>query len=313
MKPGKAFEIFIKNLLINVGFSAVPSDGIYIFDGAAGQMVQGLGEAHNADVLLEPPVQTPFYSLSRLLIECKDYQKKVGLDKLRGALGLREDINHFDIVDVDKLKARRTQSRRKPIYNYDRYSYQVAVASLSGFTNQAQEFAATYRIPLIDFSQLSFWHEFCDLIGFRSVKDNHNDCYVSTDIAEWQIEDFAAKIGQRMAIAVTNSGQLLFLYHVNEAEHSFSQEYSLYWSSPDDPWELQTGQQRYQFCLPPRILERWLLSASDDLSLKQRAIACKAAYLSNMVVYYSLKGKADIKMISIDSYTLKEAKRKLNI
>lgn len=36
------------------------SDGLYIFDGAPGQMIQGLGEAHNADVLLEPPAQTPF-------------------------------------------------------------------------------------------------------------------------------------------------------------------------------------------------------------------------------------------------------------
>lgn len=69
MKLGKAFEILVNRILINVGFSEVVSDGVYIFDGAPGQMIQGLGEAHNADVLLEPPVQTPFYSRTRLLIE----------------------------------------------------------------------------------------------------------------------------------------------------------------------------------------------------------------------------------------------------
>ena len=64
MKPGKAFEIFVKRLLMCVGFSEVMSDGLYIYDAAPGQMIQGLGEAHNADVLLEPPVQTPFCASS---------------------------------------------------------------------------------------------------------------------------------------------------------------------------------------------------------------------------------------------------------
>ena len=90
MKAGKAFEIFVKRLLMSVGFSEVMSDGLYIYDAAPGQMIQGLGEAHNADVLLEPPVQTPFCSLSRLLIECKDYERKVGLNTLRSVLGLRK-------------------------------------------------------------------------------------------------------------------------------------------------------------------------------------------------------------------------------
>lgn len=72
MKTGKAFEIFVKRILINVGFLEVESDGLYVFDGSPGQMVQGLGEAHNADVLLEPPVQTPFFYKTRLFIECKD-------------------------------------------------------------------------------------------------------------------------------------------------------------------------------------------------------------------------------------------------
>ena len=80
MGPGKAFELFVKRILVNIGFSEVVSDGLYIYDGTPGQMIQGLGEAHNADVLLEPPVQTPFYSKTRLLIECKDYRTKISLN-----------------------------------------------------------------------------------------------------------------------------------------------------------------------------------------------------------------------------------------
>lgn len=52
------------------------SDGLYIFDGAPGRMIQGLGEAHNADVLFEPPAQTPFYSCTRLLINVKTTARK---------------------------------------------------------------------------------------------------------------------------------------------------------------------------------------------------------------------------------------------
>ena len=45
MGPGKAFELFVKRILIHIGFSEVVSDGLYIYDGAPGQMIQGLGEA----------------------------------------------------------------------------------------------------------------------------------------------------------------------------------------------------------------------------------------------------------------------------
>lgn len=127
MKRGKAFEIIVKNFLIGIGFLEVCSDKLYIYDGPAGQMIQGLGNAHNADVLLEPMVQTPFYTPTRLLIECKDYdKKKVGLDVVRGVLGLREDINHFEIVDTNILQERRKQNRNViNNYSYIRYVFML--------------------------------------------------------------------------------------------------------------------------------------------------------------------------------------------
>ena len=39
MKSGKAFEIFVKRLLINVGFREVKSDGLFVFDGSPGKKV----------------------------------------------------------------------------------------------------------------------------------------------------------------------------------------------------------------------------------------------------------------------------------
>ena len=100
MSSGKLFEIFVRKLMNTIGFSNICSDGLYIFNGSAGQMIQGLGEAHNADVLVEPPVQIPFTAPVRLLIECKDYCSPLGLNIIRSALGLKEDVNHFEIVEI---------------------------------------------------------------------------------------------------------------------------------------------------------------------------------------------------------------------
>lgn len=311
MKPGKAYELLVKQILVNIGFSAVKSDGLYVFDAAPGQMIQGLGDAHNADVLLEPPVQTPFYSRTRLLIECKNYRKKVGLNTIRSALGLREDINHFEIVDIRKLQRRQKQRRSGDLAAYNRFSYQVAVAALNGFTVPAQEFAATHRIPLLEFDKMPFWEKFCELLN-RSSFDDYCDVQENENmVTDQQIINFANEIGQRMAVAITNSGQLLFLYCISSNTIDFSDFYSLHWENPSLPWTLQSGSYEYSFQLPNSILKRWLESVSSDLDLKAHAIECKADYLSSMILYYKSYDLPKIKMISINESSLNNAKRKL--
>ena len=321
MKAGKAFEIFVKRLLMCVGFSEVMSDGLYIYDAAPGQMIQGLGEAHNADVLLEPPVQTPFCSLSRLLIECKDYKTKVGLNTLRGVLGLKEDVNHFDIVDLNELIQRRNTRRTDLTYKYTRYHYQVAVAALNGFTVQAQKFAATYRIPLIEFNKMPFWETFLDLLGRCGMhigvhgvyRGRYEEVFVNDEEIEQQINEIADEIGRSMAIAITNSGQLLFLYKLEGERVRFDDYFELHWGNPKNVWQLSSGNTTYVFQLPEDILKSWLSKSKDELEMRREAINCKAAYFSNMVVYYTKNGLPTIKMISIDRDQLDEARRRLNM
>ena len=304
MDPGKAFELFVKHLLINVGFSEVKSDGLYIYDGAPGKMIQGLGESHNADVLLDPPVQTPFYSKTRLLIECKNYRTKVGLNTVRSVLGLREDINNFNIVDLTELKNRRQQNRHITPPIFDRYSYQVAIGALNGFTIQAQKFASTYRIPLLEFHQLPFWNRFYQAIDSRSPDYNYE--YPEQSIAN-RLCDLANDIGQHMAVAVTNSGQLLFLYHITAGPIHFNHTYSLHWADPKTPWRLKSGEEEYLFQLPKAILKSWLDKSTTELDMKCQALYCKDEFLSNMVVYYKNHEYPEIKMISIDRSQLNEA------
>lgn len=319
MKAGKLFEIFVKRILMNIGFMEVNSDGLYVYDAAPGQMIQGLGEAHNADVLLEPPVQIPFYTMSRILVECKDYRKKVGLDVLRGAFGLREDINNFDIVDKNELNNRKNSRRTNMTYNFTRYYYQVAVASLSGFTVPAQKFAATHRISLIEFDKMPFWNNFYNYLrnqgifagpyGLYSHKGNIN---INEDEITQYVTDLADNIGRNMALAITNSGQLLFLYNIDKEPIKFGNSYSLYWTDDEKLWQLRTYNKTYVFQLPQTIADEWLYNAHSELELRKEAIRCKAQYLSSMVVYYVEDFKSKIKMISIDKYELEKVYRKLN-
>lgn len=311
MQPGKALELLMKNILLRVGFSEVRSDGLYVYDGTAGQMIQGLGDAHNADVLLEPPVQTPFYAPTRLLIECKDYCKTISLNVVRSALGLREDINHFEIVDKDELVSRRSNRRSGIVHSHERYLYQVAVASTHGFTGPAQNFAISHRIPLIDMSQMPFWAEFYDAVR------RNTECVTlprgqTIRVDDRRLRELIDEIASRFAVAITGTGQMLFLYRDCGIADDFDEHYTLYWNNPDEPWILRSGGMDYLFQLPRRIAEYWLTNSSTDIDRKVNAINCKANFLSNMVVYYSDEyGFPKMKMISIDHYKLDDALKKL--
>ena len=304
MGSGKAFEILIRTILHGVGFMDIISDGIYIFDGSAGQMIQGLGEAHNADVLVEPPVQIPFNTPARLLVECKNYYGKVGLGTLRSALGLKEDVNNFEIVDMNVLMNRKANKRAGITYSYTRHFYQIAVASMNGFTIPAQEFALTHRITLIDFSMMPFWNEYLNLIITPSalLEGNFNG-----------VKELAERIGKNMAIGVLNCGQLLFLYKKNPNNNIyFDDHYTLHWENINSLWTLRTGNNEYLFSLPNLIQKQWISNSSED-TLKENAIVCKQDFMSSIVVYYVNDCKSCIKMISIDKDSLRNAKNALNI
>ena len=307
MKAGKAFEIFVKRILMNVGFLEVKSDDLFVFHGTAGQMIQGLGEAHNADVLLEPPVQTPFIYKTRLLIECKDYNKKVGLNTVRSALGLREDVNSFEIVDKHDLEERRSQRRNGIFKMYDRCIYQVAVASMSGFTTQAQKFAATHHIALIEFDKMNFWMDFKEVIHSISENESWNEAE-----KQEQIIRYADSISEKNAVAITNSGQILFLHREVGRENVFSGEYRLVWVSPQLSWKMSVGGCQYGFQLPDVILKQWINNMSTDLERRREAISIKEKYMSNMIVYYAKNGKPSIGMISIDESHLEDTKERLS-
>ena len=179
-----------------------------------------------------------------------------------------------------------------------------------------QKFAATYRIPLISFERLPFWKDFCKMFGTTHL--SYGGRYYSQridtpeEITEEKVISFANEIGQRMAVAITGSGQLLFLYRQEGEKSEFDDFYSLHWSAPNSPWVLLSGDCSYLFHLPKSIMKQWLENATNDLEMKREAINCKASFLSNMIVYYAEYGRPMVKMISIDRYQLENALKELS-
>lgn len=153
MKPGHLkgalLEYLVRKLLTNYGFTSVKADDIYIYEDRGLFFINGKGAAHDADVLMDPPIQMPFSYPSRILFECKAYQK-IGLPVVRNALGLKYDINEFEIITKDSIEKR--QANRHADYaieNRKRFNYQIGVATVGDFSAPAIEFATNNKIPLL--------------------------------------------------------------------------------------------------------------------------------------------------------------------
>lgn len=312
---GRLFEFFVYRLLVSCGFKPVNPDGLLVYKGGPGLMVQGCGQPHNADVLLSPPIQTPFYYPTRLVVECKCYNQAIGLPQVRNALGLRDDINNFEIVTEDILKNRKSnRSNASKYYPMKRYVYQVAVASIDGFTKTAFPFAQAHRIPLISFAHSLLFANIRDAItALDGLARRNNDlgqqidsCLSgvmlhpernisedSFDSAEWRtyIEEIEV-IESRIAIGLLEDGTLLFLLQAGQEENRLYRPQmwedgcTIHWDHGDDStWVLHNRGMVYHFELPREIYSQWVRTESEQ---RQHALKIKRDYFSKIVLFNRL-------------------------
>lgn len=163
---GALLEYIVRNLLKNCGFTNVRADNLFTFERGGLFFINGKGAAHDADIIMNPPIQMPFAYPTQLLFECKAYGTSANLPIVRNALGLRDDLNEFEIVTRDSLLRR--QNNRRAAYSIDtrtRFLYQVGVASVNDFSKPAVEFAANNKIPLLSLS----W-----FLGPNTIRDFNN-------------------------------------------------------------------------------------------------------------------------------------------
>lgn len=317
---GKLFEYFVFRLLVSCGFKPVIPDGLLVYKGGPGLMVQGIGQPHNADVLLTPPIQTPFYYPTRLLVECKCYDEPIGLPQIRNALGLRDDINNFEIVTEDILRKRQsTRSVGSRFYDMKRYVYQVAVASVDGFKSTAFPFAKAHRIPLISFGSSGLFAEIRNVISALddfakenndfahqiSSMINHSMLHIDErglenrlDCGVWyayihEIE----QIEQYTTIGLLEDGTILFLLQADEEErelytnHIHNDGCTIHWSGEQDgSWVLRDRENVYYFELPTEIYDNWERSAGMQ---RRDALRLKRDYFSKIVIFGKVNGNEE--------------------
>lgn len=195
---GAVFEALVRHWAIVAGYVPidfpVPPPGDQQLYGLNGlPMVHGLGEGHNADVLLEYPVRLALSPHTRLLIECKGYAGTIGLPIVRGALGLRTDINAFRQLTGPELLRR--QVARRPAASPIRHPYyHIAVASLFGFSDPAQSYAAAHHIELLDYAGLPILGQLAETVSTLSVDRfrPENDAAIAADAEAQSLPELAS-------------------------------------------------------------------------------------------------------------------------
>lgn len=177
---GALLEYIVRQLLKNCGFTNVKADNVYSFERSGLFFVNGKGAAHDADIIMNPPIQMPFTYPTQLIFECKAYGKSTSLPIVRNALGLRNDLNDFEIVTKKSIKKRQNNRRASyAIETRNRFLYQIGVASVNDFSKPSVEFAANNKIPLLSLS----WLLMPSVISsYNSINQNLIDTFPSEDI-----------------------------------------------------------------------------------------------------------------------------------
>jgi hypothetical protein len=237
---GALLEYIVRQLLKECGFTNVAPDGLFSFEARGLFFINGKGAAHDADVYMNPPIQMPFSYPTQLIFECKAYGTKVGLAEIRNALGLRNDVNDFEVITEDSLRMR--QNNRRSEYAIEarkRYLYQVGVAGVNQFSKPAIEFASNNKIPLLSLSWFlspqaltnfnSLDQELIDSIDpdimkslYDFLKDRNGDIYAPTYrlansfLAEeniiGDIVTFANVVIQHSFVGLLETGDMVFLF-----------------------------------------------------------------------------------------------------
>lgn len=129
-------------------------------DHPAGLAVKGRGGRHQIDAIADFSVTPPFSHPQRLLLEAKCYNKPIGLDVARNAFGVLQDAEEFWVPSPTSAIAKK------------RYHYQYAIASINGFSKDAQEYAYAHDIYLLALERASYFQQISQAINAFSDDNN---------------------------------------------------------------------------------------------------------------------------------------------
>lgn len=146
---GYILEEALAHLIRNNGYRLLEDaahDPDALDHGGHGLLVRGRGAKHQADVLGELELPSPFTLPVRLFVEAKCRKAKCSLRDVRNAHGVISDVNEHYGTDHSK---RYQQPLR-------RFQYRYSLFSTSGFGSDAQSFGLAQQISLVDLSGPAF-------------------------------------------------------------------------------------------------------------------------------------------------------------
>jgi hypothetical protein len=146
---GYILEEALAYLIRNNGYRLIENaseDPDSLEHGGHGLLVRGRGAKHQADVLGELELPSPFTLPVRLFVEAKHRKGRCNLRDVRNAHGVISDVNEHYGTD-------HANGYQQPLR---RYQYRYSLFSTSGFGPDAQTFGLAQQISLIDLSGPAF-------------------------------------------------------------------------------------------------------------------------------------------------------------
>ncbi len=294
---GALLEYIVRNILLNCWFKKVKADDFYMYERGALFYVHWKWAAHDADVIVDPPIQFPFSYPTRIIFECKAYSKTTWLPIVRNALWLRDDINNFEIITENDLIARKNNRRKYlAIKIRNRFNFQVGVASINSFSKPALEFCINNKIPTICLENL-FSSNLISRINslsdatlseldeeskkslFNFLKD---DTSLSINFENYknvlkEIKDWIDKEIKKIYVWVLSSWDMIFLKtELEESEFNIDQkfEFTLHYEDAEKQyWRMKIrDKDTFSFYVPENIFSAWRehnLSKSEWLDIKR--------------------------------------------
>lgn len=349
---GALLEYLIRNLLKKCGFTNVIADNVYSFERGGLFFVNGKGAAHDADIIMNPPIQMPFTYPTQLIFECKAYGQKANLPVVRNASGLRNDLNDFEIVTIDSLLRR--QNNRRAMFAVEsrrRFLFQVGVASVNDFSKPAVEFATNNKIPLLSLSWFLSPKVIADFNGidqplidtfprnsiknlydfFKDRNGNFHDNkyqlannFLNEDNIIGDIVKFANTAINFSYIGLLETGDMVFLYARTMSENNIlNQNYGLrnlkaeiHWMS-DRPnvWRLTVSDNNRRESTTDFdfFVPKRIFNYWKQFNLnKSRALDLKEEFFSKIFVFNSRNTELPFTIINIDQEWLNTARENLD-
>lgn len=316
---GFLLEEALSKLLENSGYTLINKDVLkypeeypeFVSQGN-GLNIKGRGGTHQADVLGQFSISIPFNYPVRLFLEAKFRNKKAGIEVVRSGIGILTDLNaNYQTISLDNDELL-----------VQRFNYQYAIFSTSGFSENAIRLAIAYKITLIDLSGIEYRdllltidsvaHRLRDLLFFDRITLSDVREYIRHKLFNINIDDYLKYTFNfddvlRPLLCKIKSYKDLYLASINSPfsillKPSFPEEFrdflrdcrestfevSIRWHDDNpDLWEIFLygfSGEKFTFYLP-ELISRHVFNNPKDPNVVVNALNAKEQFFSSMVFY----------------------------